>query len=275
MARVLIPTPAPITEEDWQYYLGMNPGGFILQTIESLRNENRFFVDERFLKLIYTYVFDIASRYQAQRTVYQMAKIPFYRARIYKERDYEERFKNPERYNEFQGYDADNSFVPPLNASVEGRINPNSIRYLYTSSDIKTSILEVRAQPGEYVSVATIMLKEDVHLADFSKQLSSIDAASFEKARWINSFALHLGYFFFFFYVDTGDYYFCQDVSEYLKNWGFDVIAFRSSMMPTAIQNEGVNYTFFNFEKCEVKSSKLYHIVSIEVTTYPEIEGLK
>lgn len=67
--------------------------------------------------IIYTYVFDIASRYQAQRTVYQMAKIPFYRARIYKERDYEERFKNPERYNEFQGYDADNSFVPPLTST--------------------------------------------------------------------------------------------------------------------------------------------------------------
>ncbi len=275
MSRVLIPTPAPITEEDWQYYLSISPAELIKNIIESLKNENRFFVDERFLKLLYHFAFDLGSRYVSQLSMYPFDNRCFYRARKYKEKDASERCYDVGKYAPFQGYDAEGSFVPPVGSISEGRINPENIRYLYTCSDEKTSILETRIQPGEYVSIAKIHLREEVHFVDLSKNYSIIDADSEDKSNWINFFVLDLAGFFQKPYVDNGSYYFCQYVSEYLKNWGFDGIAFRSSMAQTDFGAVGVNYTFFNYEKCEVVSSKLYHVIRIEVTTSPKLEGIQ
>lgn len=271
MASVLMTKPSPISEDDWQYYLSYAPTALIMNTVESLKNQNRFFVDDRFLKLLYHYAFDPASRYASQLFLYPDSNTCFYRARKYKKHDFDDRMKNPEKYGCFQGYDAQNSFVPPVGSISEGRINPVNIRYLYTCSDEKTSILETRIQPGEYVSIAKITLHETVHFVDFSKNFSVIDAENEEKSNWINYFVLDLAGFFQKPYVDNGSYYFCQYVSEYLKNWGFDGIAFRSSMAQLESGTAGVNYTFFNYEKCEVVSSKLYHVIKLEVTTSPRI----
>lgn len=275
MGRIQIHQPDSITEKDWAYYLDFDPIKLIQNTIDSLRNENRFFVDERFLKLLYHFAFDPGSRYASQLSIYPLDNRVFYRARKYKEIDAKERHDNPNAYGFFQGYDAKNSFVPPVGTVSEGRINPANIRYLYTCSDEKTSILETRIQPGEYVSIAEIKLRDEVHLVDFSKNYSNIDAESEEKTDWINFFVLGLAGVFQKPYVDNGSYYFCQYVSEYLKNWGFDGIAFRSSMAQVDFGPVGVNYTFFNYEKCEVVSSKLYYVIRMEVDTSPTLEGQK
>ena len=252
MERMQMHQQDSITEEDWAYYLSFNPIKLIQNTIDSLRNENRFFVDERFLKLLYHFAFDPGSRVVSQLFIYPFDNRVFYRARKYEKNDAEERHSNPNAYGLFQGYDAENSFVPPVGTVSEGRINPANIRYLYTCSDEKTSILETRIQPGEYVSIAKIKLRDEVHLVDFSKNYSIIDAENEEKTNWINFFVLGLAGVFQKPYVDNGSYYFCQYVSEYLKNWGFDGIAFRSSMAQVDFGTVGVNYTFFNYEKCEV-----------------------
>lgn len=274
--KVKLSAPGRITEEDWNYYLQQSPADYIYSIVDSLKSRNRFFVDERFLKLLYACAFDTGSRFQFQKTLYAQQNLVVYRARKYEENDYEERMQTPENYGNFQGYNAEGSFVPPENKSSAGRINPDDIRYLYTASDIETSILEVKAQPGEYVSVAQICLKEDVLMFDLTKNHSGIDADTVQKSEWINFFALNLACFFQRPYVDNGSYYFCQYVSEYMKNWGFDGIMFRSSMQPTkAWGNVGINFTFFNYDKCEVRSSKLYHVIRVDVATFPGIENVQ
>ncbi len=277
MSKVYMSAPTPITDEDWEFYLQQSPIDYIYSIVDSLKNENRFFVDERFIKLLYTFAFSHGSWYQFQKTILAESNPIFYRARKYEEKDYNERLNNPEKYGVFQGYNAKDSFVPPPEKkSKAGRINPDDIRYLYTSSDKETSILEARVQPGEYVSIASIRLLDKVLMFDLTRNYSALDASTLEKAKWINSFVLHLAAFFQKPYVDNGTYYFCQYISEYMKNWGFDGIMFRSSMHPTkGWGNDGVNYTFFNYVKCEVQSSKLYHVLRATVETAPRLEESK
>ena len=70
-----------ITDKDWEYYLSFSPWKFIQITSESLKNSNRFFVDERFTKLIFWFIFGQESRYEAQHLVRPNQCL--YRARIY------------------------------------------------------------------------------------------------------------------------------------------------------------------------------------------------
>lgn len=272
MGKVQLSRPAAITKEDWNYFLSFYPEEYLHELSESLKSENRFLVDERFQKLLFQYVFSNASRYQAQTTLYPgMQKL--FRARIYKKTDAYERFSNSDKSALFQGYSESESFVPPKGKNVgEGRINPSNIRYLYTSSDVDTCMLEVRPQPGEYISVAEIELLDRVTLVDVTTSISTIDTDSEEKTSWINLFPFALGALFQKPYIDTGDYYLCQYICEYLKNWGLDGIKFRSSMFRSS-QNGGINYTFFEPDKCRAVSSSLYYIRGMTLSTIqPTIE---
>lgn len=277
MSKVYMSAPAPITNEDWEYYLQQPAGDYIYTIVDSLKSENRFFVDERFIKLLHACAFAPGISYQFQKRVYANTNPVYYRARKYEEKDYRERLDNPENYGDFQGYNAKDSFVLPVEKkAAAGRNNPDDIRYLYAASDRETSILEARVQPGEYVSIASIHLLEDMLMFDLTKYFSSVDASPFERAKWINSFVLNLSSFFQRPYVDSGVYYFCQYVSEYIKNWGFDGIMFRSSMKPTmGWGDEGINYTIFTYEKCEVRSSRLFHVLRASIETAPRLEETK
>ena len=182
--------------------------------------------------------------------------------------------KNGDKYFPFQGYDAKDSFVPPVGVPVgQGRINPDNIRYLYTSSDVETSILEVRARPDEYVSVADIEITAPLTFID-----TAIDSVCWwdnnKKDEWFALFLWALSDLFRQQYVNSGDYYLCQYISEYWKNLGIDGIRFKSAMS-RYLDKEGFNLTVFNYDKCKVTASKLYLVYSMTVKTDPENESRK
>ena len=274
---ILLPQILPISEEDWRYYLSFSPREYLQEIVLSLKGVSRFFVDNRFNKLLFYYAFEPNSRYQAQTSLYEyeIQKRIFSRARIYKELDAGDRFGNPQKYGVFQGYDAEGSFVPPENRwPGQGRINPEGIRYLYTSSDVHTCLLEVGAQPNDYVSVGQIALKETVHMIDFSKDFSALDCVNLERSKWMNSFVLEVVRVFQKPFVENGDYLLCQYISEFYKTRGFDGIIFQSAKaFNTFTPGHGKNYIFFNYQKCEVLSSKLYYIVQVNIETSPDINA--
>lgn len=261
--------PVEISEDDWNYYLSKSPSDLIKETAKSLKENNRYLVDDRFQKLLFFYFFKIESRCFAQTELYPSIKM--FRARIYRESDVIERLNHPDNYGAFQGYDSEKSGAVPSNLAMSRRANPEGISYLYAASDPQTALLEVRAQPGETVSVATIKLKEDVLLIDLTKNTSAIYAETIEKTNWINRFVLELTLFFQAPYSVIGDYYLCQYISEYAKNWNLHGIMYRASHVQELGTPNGINFTIFDPAKCEVVSSKLYHIIKMSIETDPPL----
>ena len=75
----------------------------------------------------------------------------FYRARISKK----------------EGFDISQMGCPPCHESRSGRVNAAGVECLYLSSDLDTTISEVRADRADYVTIATFELKEDIWVVDF------------------------------------------------------------------------------------------------------------
>ena len=65
------------------------------------------------------------------------------------------------------------------------------------------------------------------------------------------------------------EYVFSQFIAGYCESLGFDGIGYRSKYARKNDVNKhnGINYTFFNFEKCRAVSSKLYSVrnTSLEI----------
>lgn len=261
--------PDPITDSDWDFYLSTTAKECLYNAAKGLEENNRYIVDERFQKLIFSYMFEPGSIYFAQKPLYPPLSI--YRARIYKKGDAEERMDHPEKYGSFQGYDAENSGAVPASKTVSGRANPEGVSYLYAASDVQTALLEARTQPGEFVSVATINLKKMAQFFDLTKNWSAISAESREKTKWINDFALAMSAMFQAPLSTVGSYYLCQYISEFAKNWHFDGIMYRASHVQELGTNNGICYTFFTDSKYEIVGSKLYYIEQMKVVTLPKV----
>ena len=70
------------------------------------------------------------------------------------------------RISERSGFPIDQMSAPPTEKSSEGRANARGIICLYLSSDVDTTIHEVRAGVFDFVSVGTFLLKKDINVVD-------------------------------------------------------------------------------------------------------------
>lgn len=250
-----------ITDDDWKHYLSFTPIEYIQYIQNSLKYNNRFFVDNRFNKLIYQYAYHLSSRLEAQKFLYP--KKILHRARVFSE-GLDARNPNPP----FHGYNADESFVPPESIThiPEGRGNPELIRYLYAASDIDTTIAEVSPKIEDVISVAEIQVDEPICLLQFSKFFAGMEASSLERTKWVQHFILSLSSVFQTPFHTKYDYLICQYICEFAKNIGFDGITFYSSRIQKPLHlEEGINYTIFNYNKCHAISSELYLVSNIEI----------
>lgn len=163
--------------------------------------------------------------------------------------------------------------MPPKSVKVRpGRVNTKNDRYLYLATDKKTAMLEVSANPNEYISIADIKLKKHILLAYFSKNCSGADVDNEEYSKWINSYILGLDNLFEK-PCEEGDYRLCQYISKHLKKWGFDGVFYNSSKNPLGFKYyEGKNIALFDDQKCEIKSSKLYYVISTDISSNPSLE---
>ena len=144
------PVVNSITDKDWEYYLSFSPWKFIQITSESLKNSNRFFVDERFTKLIFWFIFGQESRYEAQHLVRPNQCL--YRARIYDNTNVLTDNKSTKDAS-FRGYNKIGSFVPTdASKTPAGRANPENIIYLcgypFNSAEQKNQQLRLGAPEG-------------------------------------------------------------------------------------------------------------------------------
>lgn len=221
----------------------------IYQTKESLKYSNRFAVDEKFNSLLYKCL-------EQKKTIIKKGQI-LYRARIYLESDKYEKYHNYDKYaiQTFAGYDKQNSFVKLSDDwNEEGRMNPAGIKYLYTSYDINTCLVEIKPYGRTLVSVAEIEVKEDLKTVDFSSDFAMSDIEE------LADFSLIINNEIGRAYNENGDYILSQYVAEFCKNNGFEAMSYRSSF-----NSSGKNVTIFNYPKCEAINSKLVFIEGVLV----------
>lgn len=251
-------------EEDWSYYLQNTPDNYLQGVLVSLLEENRFFADYRFLKLLWWYVNKGGKFCTTELTIKKDSSL-LYRARVYseeKDKAERERERVTEKDNNcFLGYNKTGSFIPPKGAFVgNGRANPSGITYLYTANDPLTAIAEVNPPLKAEVSVATIVAKENLRILNFANLHSASAGEDTARVKWIRDFVLALTRIYNTPVLDE-NYLLCQYVSEFAKNIGFDGISFRSSKVKIDfIKNEGINFVIFKHKKCEAVSSELYYI---------------
>ncbi|MCQ2530238.1 MAG: RES family NAD+ phosphorylase [Lachnospiraceae bacterium] len=223
----------------------------VFEVNEKLLHNNRFFTDDSFL-LILKEILDKCEKTIEPDTI-------LFRSRIYNEADKEERKNGITVGQQFEGYDAKESFVNEhKDWPSYGRMNPNGIRVLYTSSDLKTSMKELNPAYGELLSVAKIQCKKSLKIADMSLVIT--DDNDMLKKGIIETIQEQLsqGY-------SEKEYIFSQYVAAYCQKLGFDGIGFRSkySTKSDHDKNNGINYTIFNYKKCEVISSELHIIKNV------------
>ncbi len=263
MAEIQFPEFSALTENDWQYFLSFGaPQNYLSKVANELQYENRFFTDFRFQRLLYWYAMRPENPKVPKCTL--NAGTILFRARIYDAKNDAE-----EKTPEFQGYGQQGSFVPLDNDIVpEGRINPARIRYLYTAHSVMTAVAEVNPRIKEKVSVAEIKTLKALEILSFCPWWTStplVNGKTNPLYEWQDSLRLAFTRVFNRNYQNAGDYLLCQYVSEFIKNLGYDGIAFRSSRVKMDPENDrqDINYTIFNYEKCRAISSRLFSVKNL------------
>lgn len=231
---------------------------------KGLLNNNRYFCDSFFERTL-NQVIDAS-------VIEMLPNKELYRARIYNEEDKPLLLAGCTIGNQFEGYDKKGSFVnEDIDWPSYGRMNPNGIRCLYVSSDERTCIKEVLPASRELISVATILVKQTLKIADLSKNKSCL------KDPYCKGFSIALQEMISEGYSEK-DYVLPQYIAAFCQSLGYDGIGYRSKY---ATQDEvkkgiGVNYTIFNYNKCEVINSRLHLIKNmiLQETTLDRIDNL-
>lgn len=167
----------------------------------------------------------------------------------------------------FFGFDKQGSFIPPVNATRDMRANYRYIPYLYCANHPYTALVEVRPRIGALVSVATIEVISPIRLLDFtrqniSKRMSPAKINFFADLSALYSKPIAND-------DDVLDYIPTQFIAEYVKNLGYDGIAFRSSLTPELTDQDAWDYpddldrynaVIFNYDKCAPIKSNVVEI---------------
>ena len=166
-----------------------------------------------------------------------------------------------EKEKKFWGYDAEQSDAPPKDKTLGGRANPKNISYLYIAEDLKTTMMEVRPNLTQEVSVATIKILKTLRLFDFcyvdpeEEAGKSLDLSIISTAFSTPNFG------------NENDYYATQYLCEFIKELGFDGIRFYSSLNPP-----GKNIVLFNTKRNPTTKSKDYEIVESKVYSITKLD---
>lgn len=161
----------------------------------------------------------------------------------------------------FYGYDKGNSDAPPSVCAKEGRANPKGISYLYAAKDIKTAILEMRPQMQKMYNIATIEIKRNAKMFDFtysSKELKEDEYSIVSDLHRISEEFSKPNF------GDPIEYAPTQFLCEYIKKLGYDGIKFKS-----AVSETGTNVLLFDVNEesrlYDITGSKIYTVNSLDI----------
>jgi hypothetical protein len=163
---------------------------------------------------------------------------------------------------------------PPVTFVTAGRVNAEGIRCLYLSSDVITTLHEIRARDLDDVSVAEFIPKYDLKVVDLSNldNISPFSAGSFG-CGW---FAINMAILK---KINKEiakplrrqdsvlDYLPAQYISDFIKSLGFDGICYKSTLNLT-----GRNYAIFDYKKFTCQNVNLYHVNSLDYNISPRID---
>ncbi|PHQ88618.1 MAG: hypothetical protein COB42_08440 [Sulfurimonas sp.] len=158
---------------------------------------------------------------------------------------------------------------PPEKFSTAGRANPTGIPYLYTASNIKTAIAEIRPHKGDNVTVATFKTIEPLTLVDLRNPRETISPFKLDIDE-LNQIFINLNYL-----CHLGDelskpilpreahleYLSSQYLCELIKYSGYDGVIYKSSV------GDGDNYAIFSDDKLEAIETKVYSVDNVEITS--------
>lgn len=223
---------------------------------------------ESFLKSVYHNDSDFFSNKEMQQLFYSVFAYPDF---FDEHNEMYERLKTEYskwNSNQFKGFDASGSNMPPKEKATEGRVNPKGIPYLYLAEDPETSIYEVRPIIGQCVSVAEFVVRKELRIYDFTHFFT--DRFSTEE-NTINDDHNLFNYICRQFstpnYNEPLKYLPTQYLGEIIKNMGFDGLRFNSSL-----KKDGMNIVLFDNQFCEPVSSDFIKIERTElVFSNPEI----
>lgn len=139
--------------------------------------------------------------------------------------------------------DSNLSSPPPIAASA-GRMNRQSVAFLYMATDAETAIAETRPHPGHFCSVGEFEASENLRVAD----LSALEVTQFaESDKRLDDFLLLKTIDSLFSMPITPEgrssYYFTQLLADCLRQLEFDAIRYKSSVGP------GTNLVVFDPSK--------------------------
>lgn len=157
------------------------------------------------------------------------------------------------------GYDEDGSGAPPSDKSIEGRVNPAFIPYLYLAMHPYTALAECKPYQFDYVSIATF---------ETTKALKIADISSFKNEN-VQTYDQSLGSMLEYEFShpvksDKKDYIFTQFISEFIKHLGYTGICYKSSL-----HIGGKNITLFSSVYCKFIGSQVYNVKNITFNVTP------
>ena len=173
-----------------------------------------------------------------------------YRARLIKNKD-KLNGRSP-----FEGFDGSDSKQPPKEKTLAMRANYEYIPYLYCSSTAYGAMSEIRPYINAKISLAEIQLNKPLRCLDLCyvwNETCEDESSYVEKnisfiTQLSNMFQKPVEYG-----ENAHDYYPTQRIAEYIKNLGYDAIIYKS-----ALDSNALNYCIFNYEKCDVISTRVY-----------------
>lgn len=151
-----------------------------------------------------------------------------------------------------RGYDWYNSKEPAVGISSEGRANSRYSSYLYCATDGPTAASEIKANIGDYISLASFTTKRDLKLVRF--EIKDIFEGETVQACIQNliarSFSVPVS--------DTQEYRLTQFISDEIRKHGVDGICYKSHF------THHDNYVIFNCSMDTIKftNSKIIRLHS-------------
>ncbi len=149
---------------------------------------------------------------------------------------------------------------PPKNMSKAGRANPKGISYLYLASDKETAIHEIQGQINKYVTIGKFKTSMNLSIFDLINPRIEDPFALGDDLPFVLE---HLLFFKMLGHqlskpISPKDkdllYVPSQYLCEFIKNQGYDGIAYKSSA------GEGYNIALFQSPKIKCTRSYLYEI---------------
>lgn len=151
-----------------------------------------------------------------------------------------------------RGYDWYNSKEPAVGISSEGRANSRYSSYLYCATDGPTAASEIKANIGDYISLASFTTKRDLKLVRF--EIKDVFEGETVQACIQNliarSFSVPVS--------DTQEYRLTQFISDEIRKHGVDGICYKSHF------TNHDNYVIFNCSMDTIKfaNSKIIRLHS-------------